>query len=344
MKRGQVIILFFLVSILPGVFGAANLEVNAFSCSPDEVEINNQFSCTATVQNTGDATGSLNTVTLYPDANNWLEDGNYPETVNTNINSGASAEVIFSGLNGKKSGDNGFSKIMLDDVTDTYVADEGVSVNVIDVVVIATNSEESAAPSSTVDITGQVTVGGNVDLVLSFSVDSGGCSIGSQPPSVTTNEMSDGQTTSHTWTVTMSTLDCVYTISAQATSNPSGTASKTDTASSTIDCSGGNCGGSGSSSSSSSGGGGSSSSSSSSGGGGAGTVVEAPEEEEPVDETPVVEEDTGGLSGITGNDVEEEIPPVVDTERLLWPVHVISSLAVLGLLSFFFIKPKVKQK
>ncbi|MEK6845281.1 MAG: hypothetical protein AABY26_00865, partial [Nanoarchaeota archaeon] len=43
------------------VFAAANLAVSAFSCTPSEVKINDQFTCTATVGNTGDATGTLNT-------------------------------------------------------------------------------------------------------------------------------------------------------------------------------------------------------------------------------------------------------------------------------------------
>ncbi len=221
------------------VEAAANLKVIAFACNPNEIVANNQFSCTATIQNSGDATGTINTATLYPDTGSWLEKANYPETVNSNINSGASVEVVFSSLKGKKSGYNGFSKIMIDDVTDTYAADNGVKVNVVDVMGTADSSAGSAASGASVDVTGRAIAGGNVDIVLAFSVSSSGCSIGNQAASSTTNDMSNGQTTSHTWTVTMGTENCAYAVSAKATSNPSGAATKTDTTSGSITCS--NC-------------------------------------------------------------------------------------------------------
>jgi hypothetical protein len=265
-------VLAILVMILPSVNAAANFEVTAFSCSPDEVAVNSQFSCTATVENTGDDTGTLTTATLYPDGTSWLEDSSYAQTENAIITSGSSEEVVFSGLKGKKSGDNGFSKIMLDDVTDTYVEDNSVTVNAINVVVTTSDSASSVAPSSTFDATVQATAGGNVDMLLTFSVTSGGCSIGDQSSTSSTNSMTDAQTSSHTWTITMSTSDCVYLISAQATSNPDGTATKTDTTSSTIDCSGSSCSSDAtdtSSSSSGSGGGGG-------GGGGSVSIVTDP--------------------------------------------------------------------
>ena len=259
MKR--IIVLFALILfLLPSVFAAANFEVTAFSCSPNEVKVSEQFSCTATVQNSGDASGTLNTATLYSDSNNWLESSSYSVTVNTAVNSGASTDVTFTGLKATKSGNSGFARIMLDQVTDTYVASAGVNVNAINVVVTDSASSSSAASNANVDVTAQGTAGGNVDVRLSFAVSSGGCSIGSQASSATTNDMSDGQTTSHTWTVTMGTSNCAYTVTALATSNPAGTATKTDSESGTITCS------SGCSSSSDS----SSSSSSSGGGGGAG--------------------------------------------------------------------------
>src|SRR3989344_5135604 len=115
---------------------AASFQVTSFSCSPIEVSINSAFSCTATIQNTGDASGNLNTATLYPDANDWLESSNYPQSYGQSVNAGNSISVTFSGLRSTKSGNNGFARIMLDSVTDTYVADNNKKVNVIDVVVI----------------------------------------------------------------------------------------------------------------------------------------------------------------------------------------------------------------
>ena len=174
------------LALMPAIQAAADFVVTAVSCSPDEVKINSPFSCTVTVQNNGDATGTLNTATLYPDSSNWLEDANYAETVAVSVNSGASTTVVFDGLQGTKAGNNGFARIMLDSVTDTFVADNGIDVNVIDVIVVVTSTSNSAASSASVDVTGQATMGGNTDVVLSFTVNSGGCSIGSQASSSTT--------------------------------------------------------------------------------------------------------------------------------------------------------------
>ncbi len=249
---------------------AANLQVTQFSCSPNEVKVNSPFSCTATVRNSGDSAGTLNTATLFPDATNWLEDSSYAVTANTNINSGATAEVTFSNLKAKKSGNNGFARIMLDSVTDTFVADNAVKVNAINIISIA-NSNAATAPasSSSATVTGQATAGGNVDVTLSFSVSSGGCSIGSQSSSTTTNDLTEGQTASRTWTITMGTTACSYVVTAEATSNPSGTASKSDSSSGSITCSSG-CSSSGSSGGGGGGGGGGASAG---GGGGGGTAT-----------------------------------------------------------------------
>jgi hypothetical protein len=246
--------------VLPAVIATVTLELTNFDCSPDEVIVSGTFSCTATVQNSGDETGTLNTATLYPDSDNWMEESSYAETVNVNIDSGASSDVTFDNLKGSQSGDNGFDRITLDDVTDTYVADNSITVNVIDVVVTDSATVSSAAENAEFDVTAQATAGGNVDIELSFS----GCSIGNQAASATTSSLTDGQTASRTWTVTQGSSDCSYTVTATATSNPSGTASTTDTATGTVDCS--DCSSGGGSSSSSSGGG--SSGGGSSGGGG----------------------------------------------------------------------------
>ncbi len=257
MFRTILLLIAITILLIPNAFAAANFVVTAFSCSPEEVAIREQFSCTATVQNSGDAVGSLTTATLFPDATSWLESSSYPNTVNTNVNSGASTSVDFTGLKGKKSGVNGFARIMLDDVTDTYVADNSVTVNVVDSLTVASNSANSAVASASVDVTGQTTVGGNVNTELKFTVTSGGCTIGSQQAAATTNGMTDGQTTSHTWTVTLGTTDCVYSVAGKVTSTPDGTGTKTDTTTGTITCSSGCTSPSSSSPGSSGGGGGS---------------------------------------------------------------------------------------
>src|SRR3989344_2064860 len=122
------------------VVAAASFQVTSFSCSPSEAVINSLFSCSATVQNTGDAAGTLSTATLYTDTADWLENSNYPQSYGQSVNPGNSVSVSFSGLRATKSGNNGFSKIMLDSVTDTYVADNNKKVNVVNVVATIINS------------------------------------------------------------------------------------------------------------------------------------------------------------------------------------------------------------
>src|SRR3989344_6075667 len=247
-----------LVAILIGLSGlasaAANFQVTAFSCTPSEAATNEAFSCTAQVQNNGDASGTLGTATLYPDSGNWLESSNYPKATNSQIGVGQSAEVTFTGLRATTSGSNGFQKITLDDVTDTFVADENVNVNIINVIVAVNNSASSAAMSANFDSTAEVTAGGSIDVTLTFSVSSGGCSIGSQSSQKTISGMTDGSKNSRTWTVTQGTSgNCQYTITASATGT-GGVATKSDSTSSTVTCT--NCPTSSSSSSGGGGGGG----------------------------------------------------------------------------------------
>src|SRR3989344_4801784 len=244
------------------VMAAANFQVTSFSCSPSETVINSLFSCTSTIQNTGDAAGTLSTATLYSDSSNWLEDSNYPQSYGQSVNPGNNIQVTFSGLRATKSGSNGFSKIMLDSVTDTYVADNNKEVNVINVAVTVSNSASSTAMGETITTTAEVTAGGNIDISLSFTSNSGGCSIGSQTNPKSISGMTDGSKQSRTWTITQGTTgNCEFTISATATGS-GGVASKIDSTTSTITCT--DCPVASSSSSSSSGSGG--------GGGGGGGV------------------------------------------------------------------------
>src|SRR3989344_142017 len=246
---------------------AASFSVNTFSCTPEEVSINNDFSCTAQIINDGDASGSVSVATLYSDSNNWLENSNYAQSSGVSVDPGQTTEVTFSGMRSIKSGSsNGFSKITLDSATDTDGVD-GVSVNVIDVALIVSNSVSSAAASATFDTTAEITAGGNIDVSLIFSVSSGGCSIGNQASTKTINGMTDNDRQSRSWTVTMGTTgNCAFSITASATGS-AGTATKSDSVSSSVTCSSG-CSSGSSSSSSSSGGGGSGG-----GGGGVGSIV-----------------------------------------------------------------------
>ncbi len=318
--------------MIPSVSAVANFRVTSFACSPEEVKLTEQFSCTATIQNNGDSTGSLSTVTLYPDNTNWLEKASYPVTSGANVNSGVSTEVTFSNLKAKKSGNAGFSKIMLDSVTDTYVADNAETVNVIDIITVATSTESSAAAGATVDVTGQATIGGNTDTTLTFRVNSGGCSIGNQDASATTTGMTNGQTMSHSWTVTMGTSTCSYTIEGKVISKPSGVASKTDSGTGTITCSSG-CS---SSESGSSGGG-----SAASGGGSTGssknaTKTTAPATE-PKSESATSEETAKVAAPQTTEEVKTQEPKTEMPKGKQWLIPVVF-LAIIGLAVFLYRK------
>ena len=221
--------------IIPGVLAVANFQVSAFSCTPSETTVNEAFTCSAQVQNTGDAPATLGTATLYPDSGDWMENSNYPKTVNDAITAGQSTEVTFTSLKAVKTGSNGFQKISLDDITDTYVSDR--SINIIDVSVIVNKTASNAAMGETFDVTGEVTAGGDIDVTLTFTINSGGCSIGSQSSSKTITGMTDGSKQSRAWTsVTQGTSGgCDFTITASATGE-GGIATKNDFINSVVAC------------------------------------------------------------------------------------------------------------
>jgi hypothetical protein len=241
------------------IIAVPNFQVTSFSCSPSENVINSVFSCTAQIKNIGDAAGSVSTVTLYSDSSNWLENSNYPQSSGTSVNPGQTTEVTFTGLKAVKSGNNGFSKIMLDSVTDNYVADQNKKVNVINVVVIVNNSLTTAVMNSEVTTTTEVISGGNIDVTLTFTSNSGGCNIEEQTNPKIISGMTDGSKQSRTWTIIQGTSGtCRFTISAAA-EGIGGIASKIDSTPSSITCSdcpsGGSNGGSGSGGGGSGGGG-----------------------------------------------------------------------------------------
>lgn len=239
MKRWVGLVYIILLSfIFMGIVSAdANLKVNGFSCTPSEVAINDVFSCTATVINNGDAAGNLNTVRLEPDSSSWLEQSNYVQTYGSSIGVGQTAEITFSGIRATKAGNNGFSRVTLDSVSDTYVADNNIKVNVIDISVKVTNSASSAIMGATFTSTPEVTAGGNIDATLTINIDSGGCSIGNQNSQKSTTGLTNQQKwTSSAWTITQGTSgSCRFTITGQAIGK-NGVASKSISVSNTITC------------------------------------------------------------------------------------------------------------
>ncbi len=256
-RKISLIFLLVLILNLGFVLAEAKFEVASFSCSPSELIQGSIFSCTAQIQNAGDAAATLSTAYLYPDSNNWLESSVYTQSYGSSIAVGESVSITFTGLKATKAGVYGFSKTVFDNVEKTdYVST--TKVKVIDVVVTVNNSASSSAMNGSFTSTATVVAGGNINVILTFTVDSGGCSIGNEPSQKIITGMQSGNAQSRTWTVTQgSSGDCKFTISAAAT----GSGTKIDTTPGSVSCT--NCPTDpGSTSSSSSGGG-------SSGGGGA---------------------------------------------------------------------------
>ena len=184
--------------------------------------------------NSGSTSGSVSDLDLYSDGNSWFAISH--ATSGVSVSPGQTTTVSFSNIAALKSGNNGFSKIMLDSVTDNYVAEENKKVNVINVDVSVSNSASSFAIGGSIIANSEVTAGGDIDVSLSFSRTSGSCTIASQTNPKTISGMSDGSKQSRTWTITQgATGDCKFTISAAATGT-GGVASKISSTSSTITC------------------------------------------------------------------------------------------------------------
>ena len=246
---------------------AASFDVTAFTCNggtSTDVAIGQSFNCEATVKNNGDADGTLSSATLSSgsgDTSDWLQQSSYSGSGVGSIPQSRDITVTFSNLIAKKTGNNGFS-ISLDNENDAGVGN--TKVNVVNVNVLTTNSASSKAMGGTFTTTPQVTVGGNVDVTLTFTVDSGGCSIGNEASSKTQAGLTNGATWNPgAWTVTQGTSgDCKFTLTATA-DGANGAVTKTATSSSTITCT--DCPTDSSDSSGSSGGGG--------GGAGGGKII-----------------------------------------------------------------------
>ncbi len=255
----------FSLLVLPSVFAAASFQVTQIAC-PSGAKVGSWFSCTVTIRNSGDAPGTVGTVTLYPNADNWLEQANYVKTVNSqNVGVGDSVEVTFPGMKATKGGAGRFSEVRIDEASDSSSTVTGYSMNIIDVSVIVTSSAASGGINSNFTTTAEVIASGEVLVTLSFAVDSGGCSIGDYE-SQKTLDMSHNSRQSHTWTIRMgSSGNCKYTVTALATEKGT-VALVTDNMQTTVSCT--DC--STDSGSSSSGGGGG-------GGGGGGSATAASE-------------------------------------------------------------------
>ncbi|MBI5393627.1 hypothetical protein HZA96_07210 [Candidatus Woesearchaeota archaeon] len=241
------LILFSLFVVLSfNAQAALRVQSGSFSCTGQAgVVLGETFSCQATNENPDGDAASITTVTLNVNGN-WLEQTSYAgsgfsSTVSAN---GGTTTATFSGLRSTSSGgENAFSNVRIDSVTDTTIT--GVTVNVIDIQALNTITSVSSANRNAVfTVTAALTAGGSVDASLRFS----GCTLDTGD-STTKNlgSLSHNAQGSASWYVVMGTSSCSYTIT--GTASKSG-ASTSETATGSVSC--GDC----SSSSSSSGGGG----------------------------------------------------------------------------------------
>lgn len=221
------------LTLINMAYATSNLNVISFSC-PSEVTVGNQFQCSATIQNTGDTSVSVTDSKLNSDEKNWF--GSSVSGGSLSVAQSSSASLTFNLNPTSSGGSNGFTNIMLDNVAKECTGCNYDSINVINVVPVITNSVSSAAMGQDFDSTVEVTAGGNIDVTLTLSVNSGGCSIGSQSSQKNISDMQEGYKQSRTWTITQGTSgSCVYTISALA-NGINGVASKTVSSSSSVRC------------------------------------------------------------------------------------------------------------
>ncbi len=188
-----------------------NVRISDFRC-PSSVAVGQSFACTARIQNFGESDVYINTLVLYPDSSGWTEKHAYVLPLGETIPSGSEKEVTFYGLRASLPGVHGFSRIMLDELSDSYVADKAISINAVSAA-IDVSSASSVSPGESFRVYAEVMAGGNVNMQISFS---SGCSyVGKASKSL---RMNDGQTYVTSWILTQSSSGCSYTITAKARS------------------------------------------------------------------------------------------------------------------------------
>ncbi len=235
-------VVFLLVVVLGIGIASAALTIDGFTCPKDVAKDAGSFECTVTIGNAEGDSVTLNHVYLHPNSPTWLKlDGGNPiHSLGPGTTTDKSISVKFSGLEAISAGSNkGFSQINLDDPAYTDEAITNTKVNVIDLIVTTSNSASSAASGASFTTSPNVIVYGDGSVTLSLSIDSGGCSIGSQASQKTTTITSNTnqQTWSPvTWTITEgSSGDCKFTLTAAIT-GANGAATKTATTSQTVTC------------------------------------------------------------------------------------------------------------
>ncbi|MBI2133082.1 PGF-pre-PGF domain-containing protein [Candidatus Woesearchaeota archaeon] len=241
MKTGFIAAL-FMMFLLNSLGAMAVLQVTAFSCSGEtgtvNIAVGDNLNCQATIYNPDTSSTSLSTVTLRVEGS-WAESVSYTGSgFSTTINNGASTTASFSDIRSTSSGVNQFSSILLDSVSDTYVAD--TTINVIDIKSLTNTTNVTWAREGGVfEVSANVVAGGNnvnIDLNIStnsttpeakgFPVTAGEtrCSLlnltnSGSAGNATQNlgTLNDGNSASNPqkWMIVMGSTDCNFTITAK---------------------------------------------------------------------------------------------------------------------------------
>ncbi len=258
MRKYAIAIIFLLA--IPQAFAA--LQITAFSCNGETGTINipnnNPFTCTATINNPDDSTASLNSVKLYIDGD-WTAQSHSGSGFSTSISTGASATATFIDITPTTTGSHKFSYILLDGVSDTFVADS--TVNVMNIrIAKATANLTTAKQTNEFTVIAEIPTSGAMSVTASIDVSD--CTLATgEETTKSLGLLTEGAQTSISWRLVMGAGDCSYTVSVTG----SGSGKVTDSLSGSIS----NLAGAGSSGSTSSSGGGGG------GGGGGGAALES---------------------------------------------------------------------
>jgi len=246
----------------------AALQVNGFSCNGETGTTNTPnnvaFTCSATINNPDQSTASLGSVKLYIDGT-WATQAYDASGFATSLSTGASTTATFVDITPTTPGSHKFAYLLLDGVSDTFVADTVINVMDIRVSKVTANIS-SAAQNTNFTVTAEISIGGAMSVTT--TIDPSDCTLASgEQATKTVGSLTEGSQASVSWKLAMGANDCSYTVSVTGT----GSGKVTDDVSGMVSSTGGGGSSPGSTTTSSSSGGGGGGG----GGGGASLVSES---------------------------------------------------------------------
>ena len=207
---------FVAVLLIPQAFAA--LQVTAFSCNGEtgtaNIPINDAFTCSATINNPDDTTATLNTVKLYIDGI-WATQAYDGIGFSTSLTTGASTAVSFFDITPTTPGSHKFSYILLDSVSDTFVAD--TTVNVMDIRISDLRANlSSAGQNDQFSVIAEIPINGAMSV--SATIELSDCTLATGEESTKTlGSLTEGSQTSISWRLVMGSGECSYTVTVTGT-------------------------------------------------------------------------------------------------------------------------------